>query len=120
MHHKFFSFSCSFFAFFWLCISPGAYEPRLDSNLVLRQPFVSAYYRNQNQRGALSPEAYAAVTQECTRAAMADLVNSPAFGTWAMRNLNRIQIIPEASREQRESSEIAATANMEEGPYKED
>ena len=63
----------------------------------------------------MTAEETQAVSHECTRLAMQELVHSPGFGTWMIQNFDRLAITPRSVRDERPEDEIPQTAFMEEG-----
>ncbi|CAI7931630.1 unnamed protein product, partial [Closterium sp. NIES-54] len=74
----------------------------------------SSFHRTPHRRH-LTPAQAAAISHECTQAALQELAYSPGFGQWVLHNFDRIAITPRILREERDEAEIAATAEMEEG-----
>ncbi|CAI5536294.1 unnamed protein product, partial [Closterium sp. Naga37s-1] len=74
----------------------------------------SSFHRTPHRRH-LTPAQAAAISHECTQAALQELAYSPGFGQWVLHNFDRIAITPRILREERREADIAATAEMEEG-----
>ncbi|CAI5516280.1 unnamed protein product [Closterium sp. Naga37s-1] len=91
---------------------PGT--PRTPSSPLSRSVCPSSFHRTPHRRH-LTPAQAAAISHQCTQAALQDLAYSPGFGQWVLHNFDRIAITPRILREERGEAEIAATAEMEEG-----
>ncbi|CAI5516376.1 unnamed protein product [Closterium sp. Naga37s-1] len=88
--------------------------PRTPSSPLSRSVCPSSFHRTPHRRH-LTPAQAAAISHQCTHAALQDLAYSPGFGQWVLHNFDRIAITPRILREERSEGEIAATAEMEEG-----
>ncbi|CAI5467854.1 unnamed protein product [Closterium sp. Yama58-4] len=93
---------------------PGTPRTPLPSSPLARTVCPSSFHRTPHRRH-LTPAQAAAISHECTHAALQELAYSPGFGQWVLHNFDRIAITPRILREERSEGEIAATAEMEEG-----
>ncbi|CAI5484007.1 unnamed protein product [Closterium sp. Yama58-4] len=93
---------------------PGTPCTPLPSSPLARAVCPSSFHRTPHRRH-LTPAQAAAISHECTQAALQELAYSPGFGQWVLHNFDRIAITPRILREERSEGEIAATAEMEEG-----
>ncbi|CAI5993711.1 unnamed protein product [Closterium sp. NIES-64] len=93
---------------------PGTPRTPLPASPLARAVCPSSFHRTPHRRH-LTPAQAAAISHECTHAALQELAYSPGFGQWVLHNFDRIAITPRILREERGEAEIAATAEMEEG-----
>ncbi|CAI7776784.1 unnamed protein product [Closterium sp. NIES-53] len=93
---------------------PGTPRTPHPSSPLARAVCPSSFHRTPHRRH-LTPAQAAAISHECTQAALQELAYSPGFGQWVLHNFDRIAITPRILREERDEAEIAATAEMEEG-----